>query len=311
MPQPTDYHVDQVLTDFSVAYLQMQNEFVAREAFTSRPVGHSSDSYYTYTAAYWLTDEMQPRQPGANYPESGWELSTDTYKCERWALAKPIADEERGDADEAINLDQDAAEWLEQKNLIRHERSVSTDFMTTGIWTTDNTTATDWDATGGVPITNVQVARRTIKNATGQRANAILMGEIVHDGLVTNAQITALLQYSQRALPRDVDAILAAALGLDFVYVSRATYDSAAEGVTSSVAPIIDDDALVYVKKPTANGLKTATAVLQFYWPEGGGLGTYTRVRVDERDSDIARIKAAWDYKKIAATLGYFFSDIV
>jgi len=311
VPQPTDFHVDQVLQDFSIAYLQRQTDFIAREMFTPKSVRHSSDTYYTYTAKYWLTDEMQRRAAGNPYAESGWELSTDSYKCERWALAKAIADEERDDSDDAISLDQDAAEWLEQKNLIRLERSVSGDFMVTGVWTTDNTTATDWDASGGVPITNVQVAARTVQQATGKRPNAIAMGKIVHDALLTNAQITALMQYSERALPRDVQAILAAALDLEFIYVSQASYDANAEGLTASISPIMDDDALLYVRMAAAPTLKTATAAMLFYWMGGGGLGTYSRVRDDTRDSDLARIKAAWDYKQISADLGYFFSDIV
>lgn len=311
MPQPSDYRVDVPLQDYSLAFLQEQTDFIARDMFTQRAVPVKSGSYYTYTQKYWLTDEMARRAAGNPYPESGWEVSTDTYKCELWALSKAIADEEREDSDSAINLDQDAAQWLELKNLIRMERSVAADFFATHVWTTDNLTATDWDATGGVPVTNVQVAARTVQLATGQRPNAIAMGKIVHDGLVTNAQITALMQYSQRALPRDVRAVLAAALDMDYIYVSMASYDANAEGLAASVAAIIDDDALVYVRKATAPGLKTATAGMLFYWNGGGGLGMYTRVRDDTRDSDLARIKAAWDFKKIGADLGYFFSDIV
>jgi len=311
MPQPSDFRVDVPLQDFSVAYLQEQTDFIAMDMFTQRPVSVSSGKYYTYTQKYWLTDEMQHRAAGNPYPESGWELSTDTYLCERFAIQKAIADEEREDAGPGINLDQDAAEWLTTKNLIRMERSVSADFMVTGVWTTDNTTATDWDASGGVPITNVQVAARTVQQATGKRPNAIAMGKIVHDGLLTNPQITALLQYSQRALPRDVQAILAAALDLEYVSVSKASYDANAEGLAASVTPIMDDDALVYVKTASASGLKTATSGILFYWPGGGGLGTFTRVRDETRDTELARVKCAWDYKKVSADLGYFFSDIV
>ena len=311
MSQPSSIHIDKVLQDFSLAYLQEQTDFVARDVFTQKPVMQSSGKYYTYTQSYWLTDEMQVRAPGNRYPEAGYELSTDSYVCERWALAHPIADEDREDADEPIDLDQEAAVFLEQKNLIRMERSFATDFMTTSVWgTDDNNSAIDWDSTG-TPITNVQTASRTIQAATGKNANAIVMGKIVFDALTTNAQITGLVQYSQRALPRDIMALMGAALDLDYVYVSRAAYDSAAEGVTSSIAPIIDDDALVYFKAPTAPGPRTATAGMLFTWAGGGGLGSFTRVRVDDRDADMARLKAAWDFKKVGASLGYFFADIV
>jgi hypothetical protein len=104
---------------------------------------------------------------------------------------------------------------------------------------------------------------------------------------------------------------MGAALDLDYVYIGRAAYDSAAEGVAASIVPIIDDDALIYHKAPCAPGPRTATAGMLFHWAGGGGLGMFERVRDDLRRSDQARELAAWDFKKVSNLLGYFLPDIV
>ena len=300
---------DPVLTSFSELFRNEQNTFVADRVWPGVNVEAQSGTYYTYTQAYWLTDEMERRAPGNPYPESDYALGTGSYNVELWALAHRIADEERANADAPLNLDQEAAEWLEQKRMIRFERAFASAFMKAGIWGTDDT-PTDWDD-GGTPISDVQTAKRTIRNATGKPGNSIVMGEIVYDALKTNSQITDLIKYTQSALPGDLEGILAAALDLENVFVSRASYDSAVEGATSAPTPIMDDDALVFYRPPSAPTLKTASAGLLLLWPGGGGMGLMSRVRDELADADVAREKAAFTFKQLSADLGYFFSDIV
>lgn len=312
-PTVNQVHVDAVLTNFSVKFMQDTNAFVADRAFPIVPVMKQSDNYYTYDRTYWLRDDFQRRTAGQEYAMAGYGISTDSYRCDQWALSKPIADEERDNADSPINLDQDAAEFLAQKALIRRERAFSTDFMVTSVWTTDNTTATDWDASGGVPITNMQVAARTIQASTGMIPNLGVCGFIVFQALQINTEITNKIQYVGRVLPRDLpESVIAAALDLDSLLVCRSSYESAAEGVTSSIAAIIDDDFLA-LHVPSRVGLNTPTAGATFVWAggRGGGMGTLTRVRDDMHDRDIAKMKMNFDQKQVSADLGYFFSDIV
>lgn len=313
--QPTvnQVHQDAILTSFSVKYMQDPNDYVADKAFPILPVDKQSDKYYTYDISPMFRDLMKKRAPGGDFPDVGWTISTDSFFCDQFALETPIADETRTNADAGLDLDQDAAELLAQQALIRREVAFSTDFMVTGVWTTDNSSATDWDASGGVPITNVQVAQRTVQAASGKVPNTAVMGLIVFHALQTNAQITDLIKYTSRALPKDLgESVIAAGLGVDNLLVGRAIYESAAEGATSSILPILDDDCLVLYAPPRV-GLKVATAGMTFVWAKdfGGGMGTVMRVRDERRHTDFAQILANFDQKKIAAGLGYFFTDIV
>ena len=63
-------------------------------------------------------------------------------------------------------------------------------FVTMGVWSTDNTTATDWnDYDNSDPIGDVRTARRTIAQAIGRPANVMAMGLIVHDALVNHPDV--------------------------------------------------------------------------------------------------------------------------
>ncbi len=310
LPTVNDVHVDAPLTSFSVRYMNNALDYVADRAFPIVRVNKQSDLFWTYAAGYWFRDEMVPRAPGDGYVEAGYGVSTDSYLCLQFALAKAIADEIRENADAPMDPDREASEFLAGKALLNRERKFSTRYMITGVWGTDNSSATDWDASGGVPITNMQVAKRAIKNSSGKSGNTLVMGKIVQDGLETNAEILGKIQYVGRVLPQDIRAVLAAALDVDNVHVGDAVYESAAEGLTSSLLPIIDDDALL-IHTPDAPTIYSAAAGLTFVWNGGGGMGVVQRFRDEMNDRDVAKIKASYDQKKVAAGLGYFWSDIV
>ncbi|NBO09074.1 MAG: hypothetical protein EBV30_06965, partial [Actinobacteria bacterium] len=65
MAQPTsgDVHVDAILTNISVAYIQEQAAYVASRIFPTVPVEKQSDKYFIYTKGDWFRDEAQLRAP--------------------------------------------------------------------------------------------------------------------------------------------------------------------------------------------------------------------------------------------------------
>jgi hypothetical protein len=311
MPQPTSntIHVDRPLQNFAERFMNEQSDFVMMQAFPRLPVANRSDYYYKFDKRYWFSDEMQTRAPGDTFARSGYELTTGVYFAQQRALEHAIPDENRANADAGINLDQEAVEFVTTKNLLEQEIRIGAATLGSGIWSSSDASATNWDDSSGVPITAIQRAQRAVRDLTGRIPNAIVMGLIVEHALSTNAQIVEKVKYSQRALPEDIRAILAASLGLEFVFVSQASYNSAAEGEDASLAPIVDDDALVFYR-PRTVGQKTATAALVLDWNGGGGIGTIERWRDESIKSDIVRVYSAYDIKVTAADLGYWLPDV-
>lgn len=315
MPLPTVSDVqavDPVLTNLLVGYAQAESRFVASRVFPVVPVEKDSGTYYIWTKKYWFLDEMKQRAPGQQYARVGFGASNATYTTLQWALSHAIPDEVRANSQVPGDMEAAATRFLGQQSLIRKERAFAADFMTTGVWgTDDNNSTTDWDDfSGGDPRTDIRTAKRTISSATGSMANTAVIGEIVEDALMLHPDILDAIKYTQAATADNVAGMLAAALGLEQVLVARASYNSANEGASGTYTAIIDDDALICYVSPSP-GLFDASAGYTFAWGGGGGAGVIMRNRDDLNDTDVVKIKEQWDQKAVATDVGYFFADVV
>lgn len=303
--------VEPILTNILKGYFQEESRFIADRIFPGVQVNNDSGTFFTFDKKYWFSDEMKRRAPGQKYPRGEFQMGSDTYKTEQWALAKEIADETEANNQAPMSLERAAVRWLGLKALTRKERMWAADFMKTSVWGTDKTDATKWSTTDtSDPIGNVNTARRTISQLTGYRPNTMIMGEIVHDRLIEHPDIIARIQYVKESTPDALDSVLGQLFRVPRIFIGEAIYNSANEGQTESMAPIFDDDLLLlYVTG--APSIEEPSAGYGFYWQPGGGLGgIQPPYRDEEAQANLIRLKFQLDYKVVATDLGYFFSDI-
>jgi len=315
MAQPTSNDVqavDPVLTNMLVGYMQADARFVASRAFPAVFVDKDSGTYYIFDKKYWFTDELAARAPGGPFARAGFGVSTATYLTNQFALAVPIADETRKNSQVPMDLETAALRLLAQKSLIRKERAFAADFMTTGVWATDdNNSTTDWDDfSAGDPVNDIQTAKRTVSNSTGHDPNTVALGYIVHQALISHPDIIDRIAYTSQATLATIENALAAILGVERYLVGKASYNSANEGQAATMAAIIDDDCLVCYTTPSPS-LFEASAGYTFAWAPGGGMGGVRPTRVDDQDTDLLKHKEQWDQKAVATDCGYFFADVV
>lgn len=313
MPQPTstDVHVDAVLTNISVAFMQDANNFVASRAFPTINVSKQTDKYFTYSQEDFFRDQAQPRADGTESAGTGYSLSTASYSCDVYALHKDIGDQTRANADSPLDPDMDATRFLSQQMLIRQERQWATDAFTTSVWGTDATPSTLWDAASSTPIADVETAKNTVLTNTGYLPNTVIMSYKVFSALIDNSDIVDRIKYTtQDSVTAD---LLARLFNVDRVLVMSSVYNSAAEGATASYAQIGDKDCLVCYT-PATPGLMVPSAGYTMVWNGvSAGLGTgsaVSRFRLDDRKADRVEIEAAWDFKIVSSALGYFLSNV-
>jgi hypothetical protein len=133
-PTPSSLHVNALLTNVSVAYLQKPTAFAAPRAFLNVPVQKQSDRYIKYPKDAFNRDEMKLRGPSSESAGSGYEIdNTPSYSCDTYALHKDIPDQLRANADAPISLDRETTEFLTLKALIQQEKSFAAQFMTTSV----------------------------------------------------------------------------------------------------------------------------------------------------------------------------------
>jgi len=218
MPQPTssDVHVDAILSNISVAYIQAQAAFIANRVFPAVPVEKQSDKYFTYTKGDWFRDEAALRAPATESAGSGYNLSTATYSTNVYAFHKDVDDQVRNNADAPINVDRDATQFVTQRMLLRQEIDWNTNYFTTGVWDTDvvgGTNFTKWsNYAGSDPIEDVEAGKATILNSTGFLPNTLVLGYDAFRQLRNHPDIVDRIKYTSSEVP--TEGVLARLFGV-------------------------------------------------------------------------------------------------
>ena len=322
MPQPSlsQVHVNRPLTDMSVAFLQSAEDFVSGRVFPDLMVNKKSDDYFEYPRGFWAADEMKKRAPGTESAGGGYEVQTKSYNCDVWALHKDVPDQIRDNADEALNPDREATEWLTQQWMIRKEREWGTNFFTTGLWTgsttgSDIVPGTKWDNASSDPIADVRAQVRSMKLKSGQRPNKMVVTPVVDEALRVNATIREMVKYVQPTGADDITpALLASLFGIGEYLVAEGAVNTAKEGATATFEYILGSDQVGLFYAAPSPGLMTPSAGYVFGWryPGGGANGqTIANFRMEHLKCDRVEIEASWDQKLIASDMGVFFNDVL
>ena len=324
MPQPTQsqVHVDAILTNISVAYMQRAENFIADKVFPVVPVDKQSDKYFTYTKNDWLRDEAQVRADGTESVGSGYNIGTDTYYADVWAIHKDVGDQTRANADAPINVDREAAEFVTHRLLLRRELQFVTDFMSDGVWGTSATgvasgASTDefvqWNNyTTSDPIEDIEAAKSDILSVTGMEANTLVLGYDVFRQLKNHPDLVDRIKYtSSQTITEDM---LARMFDIERVLVSKAIKATNAEGATEAYSFATGKSALLCHVAPNP-GLLTPSAGYTFQWTGvsqglGATIGT-SSFRLESLKATRIEAEVAFDNKVIGSDLGYYFGSAV
>jgi hypothetical protein len=319
MPQPTpsDVHaVDVPLTDFSLAFAQDPANFVSRRVAPVIGQAQQSNRYYTYTASFFHRSEAQQRGPGDPAATRGYELSTDTYSCDVWAIAQNISRQTRANADTVLDVESDAALTNMQDLMIREELLFNTAAHTAANWDNSGTPGTLWSDSASTPIEDIDAQIDVILTNTGKRANTITMGRAVWTSLKHHPDIIARISGGATSgSPAIVTTnLFAQLLELDNVYISNAVQNTKQEGITASNAFVVGKHALLCYTNPNPTP-RSATAMATFVW--SGYTGNTTGFRVNRYDWEYEdaypriETETAVDFKVVSSALGYHFTSCV
>ena len=324
MANPTSgqVHIDAILTNISVAYLQRQEQFIADKVFPIVPVDKQSDKYFVYTKNDWLRDEAQRRGPSTESAGGGYNLTTATYSADVFAFHKDVSDQIRANADAPLNLDREAVEFVTHRLLLRREIQFVTDFLTTSIWSKDITGVASSPSTNQViqwsdyansdPIDNIEEGKASVLSTTGLLPNTLVLGYDVFRELKNHPDLVDRIKYtSSQTITADM---MARMFEVDRVLVSQSVKATNNEGGTDAYAFTLGKQALLAYVPPSA-GIMTPAAGYTFTWTGvSQGLGANIGVssfRMESLKSTRVEAELAFDNKVVGSDLGYFFTSIV
>lgn len=325
-PTPGDVHVNQPLTNISIAFLQNASNFVSSRVFPNIPVSKQADRYYTYDRGDFNRDEMELRAPSSESAGGGYKLdNTPSYYAPVYAFHKDIPDQVRANADAVLSPDREATAFVTHKALIKREKMWVSKYFNTGIWSFNRTGVAgspgasevkQWNDTTSTPIANVRAMKRAIAESTGFEPNKLVVGRPVYDALIDHPEIVDRIKYGQTAgAPAMSSAqVLAQLFDVGEVLVMNAIENTGKEGQSNSHSFIGGKAALLCYAAP-APGLMTPSAGYTFSWngllgsgAEGNRISTF---RMEHLKSDRVEIEMSFDQKLISADLGAFWTTVV
>jgi hypothetical protein len=315
--------VDQILTNISVAYRNAAEDYLATRVFPIVPVQRSSDPYRIYTKADWFRDEAEERKDGTPAASGSHEYETGTYSCRRFAFKEAVTEQQRGDADNDLDLDRDTTEFVTEKVLLKMERRWASLYFQTGIWTTDRTgvaagpNATQFvrfSVSGSDPIGVLDGYKQTVKQLTGKTPNKIVSGSNVARYLRNHADVKDRIKYTQTGVVSN--ALLASLFEVENFYVASAVYEAGKKGAASNMNFIVSPNDLLLVYAAPRPSLKQPSGGYTFASRALPGTNAATglrmkRYREEAVDAEWFECEAHWDQKVVAADLGVFLSGAV
>ena len=320
---PNSVHIDQPLTNLTIAYVQEQSNFIADKVFPVIGVDKQSDKYYIYDRDNMnRTGDVKALAPRTEVNRIGMSLSTDSFYADVYGLGMDFDQQTLANEDAALDIRAAGATTLTNRLLIHREEQFATNFFAAGKWGTDSTPTNLWsDYTNSTPITDVTTARRTMQlKSGGFKPNTMVVGKEVRDQLINHPDILARLNGGATVTNTALitNAKLAEIFEVENFYVMEAVKNTSVEGVAESNAFIGGKHALL-VHGPQNGGLMTPMAGATFAWNNLQGVNNLG-VTVESFSDDALKrqqvaehiqVKMSYDMKVTGADLGYFFEAVV
>lgn len=333
-PTPGDVHVNQNLTNVSIAHFQSAEAFVANRAGHIIPVAKQTDLIPRFKKGEMFRDVDGLRAPGAESVGVGYELdSALTYYAKVRAWHHDIDDQTRANGDDWLDQDRIATALVTDKHLLRNERLFVANLMTNataawdikmpgvanGSYSADTNVVhfNDYTGANGNPIYEVRrVITRAQKASGGFRMKHGVMSRTVWDALALHPDFTGLISGGATAAsPSLVNRqLVAQAFELDELLVMEGVYDTAQENATWNPAWIAGDALLLYYKPPVPSRMMPS-AFYGFAWtgmsgmsPQGMRMKKFPMVA---NSSERVEIECAIDWKLTGSDMGVLLYDLL
>jgi hypothetical protein len=312
----SDIHVDRPLSNFTIAYVQSQDEFIGGDWFKVLPVDQISGKFYKYDKNSFFQMMAKPWVPGSNMAQATWDMSTPgTFSCNFKACEMAIPAHLSMAADQAINIDRSVTDIVTRKILLDREYTIASNFFVGTAWLAANRYTTNdfstWDQYDiSSPLEDFKTMKSQVYTQGGIEPNTAVMSYAVYETLRLHPEIKNIYKYTSPA--NLTTQQIAQALGLKNILVGKAKYMSSAEGVTEVMADMWGKHCWVGYVPPSMGPMTPAPGAI-FSWT-GMTAGFETAIeRVPDRRTHADYVQAfnCVDTQVTASDLGAFFTGAV
>lgn len=246
------------------------------------------------------------RTPSGHYNQLDTKTKQDTYACVERGIEKRVDESDKNMFGSYFELEAAEADICMHVVLRRRERSMATALTDTSVFTNTLGVGTAWSNIASTPIVDVATQKAVIIKACGQVPNTLVIGYQTFLNLGYNTSIIDRLKYTNPQVKRAeiTEAMLAEALGVEQVLVSRSVYNSADDGQTATGAFVWDTTKAFLGYLSTGMDPRLPQAARTPVWMPDGGLLTVESYRDDSRRANVARARQHVQEKSLLGRAG-------
>tara|TARA_Y100000310_G_scaffold171492_2_gene171689 strand:+ start:3146 stop:4132 length:987 start_codon:yes stop_codon:yes gene_type:complete len=310
-PSGADAHIDVPMSNMAVrAFNDNVDDFIGAKLVPAVPVGKQSDKYYTISKGDFLRVQTALRAPKTKARRVEFDVSSDSFFADNFALANENALEDMANHDTAIQLRENSVSLITTDLLRDQEDRIATLLTTAGNLGSGTTLtgANQWtDFTGSDPIADVTTGHAYIRAQTGLVANTMMMDYDTAQIVRRHPLLLDMYKHTQAGMV-SMDN-LKDVFGVKDIHVGMAVKENALEGGTSSITNIWGNNALLAHIGP-ATGLQTKSLALRFQWRPAGFPADFQVERMTVNGAGTEKVEVIeaghfQDEKVIASELGY------
>lgn len=323
MSNPTNGNVmpDNELRDIAIAYFQDENKAIAKKAMPTYQVEYEAGRYNKMPKEYLLRTDFEARADGANFVETEFKFTEDTYACIEYSAEKVLGD--RILKNSKFNLKAQATKLLATQALIKRDRLFQKAYLAQSIWGTDmvgvanadDDTALEFtkfsDYEKSDPILVIANAKLDMEAKTGFKPNKLVITRDVEVALLNHPDILA--RMSTNVIRIANTDLLAQLFDVDEVYVAGVIENTAKVGGTAAIDFQAKGQMLLYYSPEFAD-MWTPTAGMVFvpYASEENELGVHVFTGRDERrHAEYIQMQMFFDMKIVCSDLGIYFYNVI
>jgi hypothetical protein len=234
---PGDVHIDAAISNIVLDY--RPHGFIADQIAPIVPVVKQSDRFFKIAQADRFRTTPDYRAPGTEPNIISFDVSSDGYYCDNYALGTYLTREELANADAALDNRKLRSQLVTDILMLNNEVRVANLVTSTSNVGCNTNTASAWGTSNADPYVDCQADMQAVEDGKGYKPNLVVFGKTSWRKWRESEKIQTLIFPHGGGIPTVEHAKLL--LEVDKVLIGGAYYNSAAQGATMSLSKVWDD----------------------------------------------------------------------
>lgn len=308
-------------SEFDLAASRLQ--FIGPKVLRPRLVGVQAADVGKIPLNQLLITKDDSRAPGGEYKRDDFEFDKFTYATDEHGREVPLDDRTLRIYRDILDAEDIQSQRAVDMVLRNYEIDIAAAIYDTAVWTgASRTTAvsSEWSsAANGKPRVDVENAKRKVRDGCGLEPNALVCNRLQFWNLANTDEIKDLIKYWGGDDPKRInEAMIAAALDLEFILVAGGIKNTANQGQSATLSRVWSDENVQVCRVATTDDPQEPCVGRTFMFSEeNAGVGSDEELaliaeeyREEKVRGSVIRVRNDRDIVIMYAAAGHMLSNI-